>query len=574
MSTFYGAGASRLAVLLVALVFSGAAPAGVNVLTERYDNARTGADLGETILTPTTVAPGAFGKLWSYTVIGSVYAQPLYIEGLQMPGLGVHNVLFVATMNDVVYAFDADSSTLLWSVDLTSEEPGAIPLPVSSITGSSTGNIDGNVGIESTPVIDFTTNTLYLVARTLENEPFSCTQCIAAQRLHALDIMSGAEKFGGPVLIAGSVAGTGDGGSTVGFNPQTENQRSSLALTNGQVYIAWASHEDLGTWHGWIMSYNAATLAQTSIFCTTPNTTGGGVWMSGRAPAVDANGNVYYMVGNAHNSNGYDGSSDFGESMLKFSPSGIASPVDWFTPSDWVVLDDNDRDYGASGPLLIPGSSLVTGAGKDSNFYVMSTASLGHEQAGNGQIVQTLANNGGEVESGPVFWAHNGGLGPVMYDWSNGGDYLKGYSFTGSGFVTTPVSMSSFAAQGGNLGAVLTVSGNSYNSGTGIVWASMPQAGGNSDNAGSANAGVLRAFNADNLSQELWESDSVSTDAPGIWPKFSPPTVANGRVYMASIPADGVSSTTISVYGLFNGFYPTAAALSVLSATDAVVLIP
>lgn len=577
MGTFYRGVALHSFALFVALVFSGAASAGVNVLTERYDNARTGADLGETMLTPATVAPGAFGKLWSYTVSGSVYAQPLYVQGLVIPGAGVHNVLFVATMNDVVYAFDADSNAVLWSHDLTTEELNAIPVPMTSITGSSTGNINGNVGIEGTPVIDFTTNTLYVVARTLEGKQSACTRCcthcVFAQRLHALDIMTGAEKLGGPVLITGAVAGTGDGGSTVDFNSLMENQRSSLALANGQVYIAWSSHEDLLPWHGWVMSYNATTLAQTGIFCTSPNTTGGGIWMSGRAPAVDAGGNVYYMVGNSNNGDGYDGTRDFSESMLKFSPSGIASPADWFTPSNWLTLDGHDRDYGASGPMLIPGSSLVTGAGKDSNFYVMNTASLGHEEAGNGQIVQTLVDNGGEVESGPVFWAQSGGLGPVMYDWSNGNDYLKGYSFTGSGFVTTPVTTSSFPSGGSNLGAVLTVSANAYNSGSGIVWASMPKVGGNSDNAGSGNAGVLRAFNASNLSQELWESDSVSTDSMGIWPKFAPPTVANGRVYMASIPADGVSSAAISVYGLFNAFYPTAAGMAVLPATDAVLLI-
>ena len=228
-----------------------------------------------------------FGKVWSYTVSGSVFAQPLYISNVTVPGQGTHNVVYVVTMNDVVYAFDADSSsqTPLWSLDLTSQNPDSSPVPISDVLGKSGFNIVGNVGIESTPYIDATTNTMYLVARTKENGQYF-------QRLHALDITSGAEKFGGPVVIQGSVVGNGSSSVnlTVSFNPLTANQRASLAMANGQIFIAWGSHEDQDPWHGWVMAYSASTLKMTGIFCVTPNGDQGAIWMSGRAPVVDSNG--------------------------------------------------------------------------------------------------------------------------------------------------------------------------------------------------------------------------------------------------------------------------------------------
>ena len=278
MPSHYCRTARGLMALLLAAPYIGVASAGGSVLTERYDNSRTGANLNETMLSPSSVSPSTFGKLWSYTVSGSVQAQPLYVANLYMPGYGVRNVLYVVTMNDMVYAFDADSSsnTPLWSDNLPAVTI-ASPVPIAQIIGvesASTENIVGNVGIESTPVIDMSTHTMYLVTRTMELG-LGCENCVAEQKLHALDITTGQEKFGGPVVISGSVPGTGDGASTDIFNELNANQRSGLALANGQIYISWASHEDkvafLPAWHGWIMSYNASTLQQTGIFCTTPN---------------------------------------------------------------------------------------------------------------------------------------------------------------------------------------------------------------------------------------------------------------------------------------------------------------
>lgn len=521
----------------------------VNVPTERYDNARTGANLLETTLTTSNVSVNTFGKLWSYTVSGSVQAQPLYLQNISINGVAC-NVLFIATMNDVVYAFNADSSsnTPLWTVDLTTRSAaGTTPVPIVDIVQSNTLNVVGNVGIESTPVIDTTTNTMYLVARTKESGQYF-------QRLHALDITTGAEKFGGPTVISGSVKGNGtaNSGGVLTFNSLIENQRSGLALANGQILIAWASHEDLNPYHGWVMSYSATTLQQTGIFCTTPNGSMGGVWMSGRAPAVDAAGNVYYITGNGT----WDGSTNFSEAILKFSTASGLALTDWFTPNNYAALTNADEDLGSSGPILIPGTDLLVGGGKQSAFYLMHTGSLGHENGTNGQIVQTLSSSG-ETHAGPVYWNRGSGVGPWLYNWSNQSQPLVAYHFNGTTFDKTAVSTGSVIGAAGQSGGVLTLSANGGTAGTGIVWASIPASG---DGDHGVLPGVLRAFNADNLTTELWNSNQNATrDALGNWPKYSAPLVVNGRVYQASFPADGVSNGAVSVYGLLNPNFTVSA---------------
>jgi len=531
----------------------------INITTERYDNGRTGANLNEITLTTSNVNVSQFGKLYSYSVSGSVQAQPLYVPNLTLPGLGAHNVLFVVTMNDVVYALDADSNAtnggILWSVNLTNSTAGVTPIPIADIVNANNLNIVGNVGIESTPVIDLTTNTMYLVARTKE---VSGTNINYVARLHALDITTGAEKFGGPVVIQGSVPGTGQGssGGTLTFDPKIHNQRSSLALANGLVVFSWASHEDDWSWHGWLFAYNAQTLQQASVFCSTPNGQNGGMWMSGRAPVVDSSGNLYYATGNGD----WDGSTSFGDSVIKLgTTSGTLSFLDYFTPDNYATLQSTDQDLGSSGPLLIPGTNLIAHAGKDSTLYLMNTLSLGHEQSGNNQVVQHFLIGPSEVHSGPVFWNRTTGAGPTLYIWPNNGT-LDAYQFTGSGFNATPISQSTIVAPSGSSGGVLTVSANGSNPGTGIVWASMPIT---DDGDHGVHAGVLRAFDANNLTTELWDSQMNATrDALGLWPKYSPPTVNNGKVYMASFPSDGVSATAISVYGLLPNFSISASPAS------------
>ena len=531
-----------LSVILFSCILTpGVVRAQQNIFTERYDNSRTGAYLNETRLNASNVNVNTFGKVWTWSVDGSIYAQPLYLPNVAVPGKGSHNVVYVVTMNDKVYAFDADTganSNPLWMDDFTNPSAGITPIPIADITGADLGNITGNVGIESTPVIDPNTNTMYLVARTKENGNY-------VQTLHALDVTSGAEKFGGPAVIHGSVPGSGNAssGGTLTFDPKIHNQRSSLALANGMIIIAWSAHEDLGAYHGWIMAYNAQTLHQTGIFCSTPDGGQGGIWQAGRAPVVDASSNIFYMTGNGD----WDGIRNFGESFLKLNTTSGFALTDWFTVYNWEYLNSVDRDLGSSGPILIPGTDLLFGGGKQSMFYLMHTANMGHEQTGDGQIVQVLNNNSPPGTSGffggPVFWNRTTGSGPTMYIWAND-DFLKAYHFNGTNFDSTPILQNIFQAVSGSSGGVLTLSANGNTPGTGILWSSMPLSQ-NGDHG--AVAGVLRAFDADDLSHELWNSvQSQSRDDMGLWPKFSPPTVMNGKVYMGSF------SNQLSVYGFLS----------------------
>jgi hypothetical protein len=531
-------------VLLFLTILTTRAQAQVNVLTERYDNGRTGANLNETILNTSNVNVNQFGKVYSYTVDGSVFGQPLYVGALNIPNLGVHNVLYVVTMDDVVYAFDADSNTgstggLLWSVDYKNLAAGVTSIPITDIVGSNSLNIVGTVGIESTPVIDLSSHTMYLVARTKEVSG-GTTNYVA--RLHAVDITTGAEKFGGPTVIQGSVPGVGNGstGGTLTFDPFFQNQRSSLALANGSVVFSWASHEDDYAWHGWVMAYSAQTLQQTSILCFTPNGTGGGSWMAGRGPAVDTTGNVYYMTGNGD----YDGANDFSDSIVKLSTtSGVLARTDYFTPYDYAQLQAADEDLGSSGPMLVPGTDLIIGGGKESVLYLMHTGNMGHEQPGNSQIVQSIPSgtNGFFTSGGPSFWNRTSGAGPTMYIWADG-SLGQAFLFNGTTFDTKAISASTISgASGYGTGAVLTITANGSTPGTGIVWASLP-----TQTAGHGTSpGTLHALDANDLTHNLWDTtQDDARDDPGTWAKFVPPTVVNGKVYLASF------SNTVNVYGL------------------------
>lgn len=526
-------------LFLLAFAASASIPGQVSVLTNRNDNARTGANLNETQLTTSNVNASLFGKLFSQTVDGSIYGQPLYASGVAVSGKGAHNVVYVVTMNDKVYAFDADNNTganasPLWSLDVATPY-GGTPVPIGNLTnGYTTGNIIGNVGIESTPVIDPVTNTMYLLARTQEGASY-------VQRLHALDITSGAEKFGGPVVIAASVPGTGAGsvGGVVAFDPLRHNQRVALALANGLVIVAWASHEDIAPYHGWIMAYNASTLQQVSVFNSTPNGSDGGIWHAGQGPAIDASGNVYMNTGNGT----WDGATNFGDSMLKMGTSGTLTLTDWFTPDDQATLNSKDWDLGSSGLLLIPGTNLLAGGGKEGKLYLINSANLGHEQSGNGQIAQVFQASPtagvNEIKTGLTYW-NSPNHGPLLYLWADG-DNLRVYHFNGSTIDTTPIVTGSIRAPG-SPGGMLSISANGSAAGTGILWASTAVSQ-NGDHG--VVSGVLRAFDASNPATELWDSQQNSTrDGLGNLGKFVPPTIANGKVYMATF------SNSLIVYGL------------------------
>ncbi|MEP6919247.1 MAG: hypothetical protein ABJC89_26630, partial [Acidobacteriota bacterium] len=344
----------------------------VNISTNRYDPQRTGANLSETTLTATNVNASQFGKLYSYPVDGAVYAQPLYMAGITVKGIP-RNVLFVATMNDKLYAFDADSSSPspLWMRDFTSP-PSVTAIPITDIAGPNL-NVIGNVGIQSTPVIDDVAGTIYLVVRTKESGAY-------VQRLHALDITTGLPRQGSPVTITGSVAGTapdstvGPNGRIVTFDPKMNAQRAGLALTNGVVLIAWGSHEDLPPYHGWVMGYDSSSLARVGVFCVTPDVYAGGIWQGGRAPTIDAAGNAYYATGNGL----WDGTRHFGDSLLKFSVSRSGlTLLDYFTPGNQAALNAADDDLSGSGFTMLPGTNLLLGGGKQGVLYLLRSDNLG-----------------------------------------------------------------------------------------------------------------------------------------------------------------------------------------------------
>jgi len=519
-----------------------ATPAPVNVLSNRYGGNRTGANLNEVKLNTTNVNSTEFGQLFSLPVNGSIYAQPLYVSGVSIPGKGVHNVVYVCTMEDMVYAFDGDSNTgenatPLWTLNLTNP-PSVVAPTWQQITGEPHGNVTGTVGIMSTPVINLPTNTMYLVARTIEKGVF-------VYRLHAVNITTGADKPSAP--ITASVPGTGvdSVNGVVTFNAKRELQRPSLALANGLVMIAWSSQEDLGNYHGWVMAYRTDTLAQEGVFCTTPNGNQGGIWQSGRAPVVDAANNVYYLVGNGD----WDGVTAFSQSALKFSTTGRTMTfVDWFTPDDANTLSDTDTDVGSSGLTMLPGTDLMVGGGKQGVFYLLNSTDLGHEQTGNGQIPQVLnVTEGKKIKGGPVFW-QSPTLGPLVYAWDEYA-YLKAYHFNGTTFDTKPVMIGTIIASYGSPGAILSLSANGSAAKSAILWVSMPI----SQSAdGAVVPGIVRAFNAQNLT-ELWNSEQdPARDSVGTFAKFVPPMVANGKLYMATF------NNALVVYGLL----PTTPAAS------------
>jgi hypothetical protein len=519
----------------------------VNVLTQRYDNGRTGANLNETTLTSATVASN-FGKLYSRTVDGLIYAQPLYVSNVSIQGQGVHNVVYVETMNDSAYAFDGDSNTgsnaaPLWSVSFVNPSLGITAVPATDL--STGGNVTGNVGIESTPVIDLPSNTIFLVVRTKENGAY-------LQRLHALDIASGAERPNSPVVISGSVAGTGQGsvGNLLTFDPKIHNQRSSLAIANNSVLIAWASHGDQNSYHGWVMTYSITSLQQTGIVCTTPNGLQGGIWMSGWAPAIDSAGYIYYSVGNGT----WDGKRNFSESVIKLSAVERLAITDFFTPYDWFYLNQRDFDLGSTGVMLLPGSTVIVATGKEAVLYLANTAKLGYETGTNSQILQsfdmttlnTLALNTG----GPIYW--NRASGTSMLYIQPGGDNVRGFSVIpnggGTGVPTLDTAVADIQASPGYApvdgGGALSLSGDPAGVGA-IVWSSTTKVGQPALNGVAP--GILHAYNASHGLAELWNSETNSArDSVGNWAKFVPPVVANGRVYMATF------SNQLLVYGILN----------------------
>jgi hypothetical protein len=503
-----------------------------NVLTYHNDLARTGQNLTETDLTPTNVASDTFGKLTTYAVDGQIYAEPLYVSNLTIPGQGTHNVVFVATEHDSVYAFDANGGGTLWHDSFINPAAGVNVVLSSDV---SCGQISPELGITATPVIDLTTNTLYVEAMTKE---VSGTSTTYHQRLHALELATGAEKSGGPVDIQASVPGTGDGGSTVNFIPKNYKDRDGLVLLNGVVYTSFASHCDITPAHGWVIGYDAQTLAQTSVFCTSPNGQLDTIWGGSGSLAVDADGNLYFETGNGTNTSPSLG--NYGEAFLKIATNGGLSVADYFIPANFQSLDSSDRDIGSGAPIVLPDQPgahphLLVGAGKDGRIFLMDRDNMGGlntPSTAMDLIVQELPNNtlsGGSWDTPAYF---DGGAAGRWIIYGGNSDRVKAFSLTNGLLSTSPTSQSPTVLSG-NYGATPIISANGTTNG--IVWAL--------ENAGTH--AVLHAYDATNLGSELYNSNQAGTrDQLGAGVKFATPTVADGKVF---VPL----ANSLTIFGLF-----------------------
>ena len=513
---------ARSAALLLLMMAFPALYAQVSVVTAQNDNARTSANLSESTLTTSNVNVNQFGKIFSRSVDGFIYAQPLYVPNLSIAG-GVHNVVFVATMNDTVYAFDADNpstSTPLWQTSLGTP----VPATATYLPNDQTGGLAAQSGILSTPVIDPSSGTLYAVALVLQGQT-------PVYQLHALNLLTGAEKAGSPVVIQGSLAGTGADsvGGVITFVASQHLQRTGLLLSNGELYFGFASYSDIDPYHGWIFGYNATTLVQTAIQNLTPGGEGG-VWQSGGGLSADANGFVSVCTGNGT----WDGVTNFGESCVKLDPS--LAVVDYFTPYNYAPYSAADQDLGSGRPMLIPGTNYLIAGGKQNLSYVLNRSNLGHISVGDANIVQRVFSDG-KIFSGMAYW--NSPTSPTLYIWSSS-DSLKAYRLTGGLFDSSPDSTSTAQAP---YGSALSVSSNAGTAGSGIVWATTPS----SSPGSSAVPGTVHAFNASDVSVELWNSDQNSgRDALGNFAKFASPTVANGKVYVPTF------SNQLVVYGILS----------------------
>jgi uncharacterized protein (TIGR03437 family) len=533
-------------ILLLALMVgsAGAVRAQVDVLTANYDNNRTNANLNEGILNTNNVNPTQFGKLWAYPVDGQVYAQPLYVHALTIPGKGTLNVLYVATLHNSVYAFDADAASgaaPLWQVNLGSTvDPASFSIP----GAAPYTDILNEIGILSTPVIDRAGNTIYVVNETLAGGS-------DAFFLHALDLTTGSEKLNGPVQIQATVAGSGWGGTGDAANGELpllaadHIQRPGLLLANGSIYAGFGSHGDDPPWHGWIVAYNAADLPQqTAVFNTTPSTAGSAIWQGGRGLAADTDGSVYCSTGNGN----YDGVMSWGETVLRLTPT--LSIADWFTPAEYAAWTDDDSDFGSNGPILVPGTNLLIAGGKAGLVALIDRTDMGHEGLDTDALQVFQAVPTGEYAIfNAALW--NRPEGPVLYIWGFQ-DALREFQMQNGIFNTSALAVNS-SVQNALPFSGMTVSSNAFVPESGIFWATSVT----SETLPAS--GALHAFNATNVSRELWNSDMQgSRDTLGSFTKFANPTVVGGKVY---VPTD---SNQVTVYGLL----PVPGVTAVVSAAS------
>ena len=520
-------------------------PWSASVFTQHNDNTRAGINDHEKILTTANVNTKQFGKLFTLSVDDEVYSQPLVFSNLPI-GTGKNNVVFIATVNNSIYAFDGNNGNLYWKKNFTVS--GMRPPKAADMTTDTNipyPDFNQNIGIVGTPVIDSVSQTIYFVARSTNGTDFY-------QYLHAVNIINGTEMPGSPVVIVARVPGTGDGSfnNIVSFDPLRNNQRQGLTLVKGVVYVTYASHADWGPYHGWILGYNAMTLQQLIVYNVTPDGENGGIWESGMGMAADAQGNLYVTTGNG--TVGLSGGADVnnpspdptdlsnrGESALKLTPSGSTLKVSsYFTPVNYVEMNIYDFDYGVMGAFLIPNSSYYFTGSKDGNLYLLNKDNMGGYSSSTNQVQQSLPVQG-ILLCQPSYY--KGANNEFVYVWSDN-DQLRALPFDrGSNTFSGAQIISDASVSTGKLGAELSVSSNGLVDGTGILWAAYAIGPNTGSGSGS---GTLSAYDANDITKELWNTRQNANDNPGNFAKFSAPTVANGHVYLATF------SSQVVVYGL------------------------
>jgi IPT/TIG domain len=491
-----------------------------DVVTWHHDNSRSGLYPNETILTPANVNSTNFGKLGEVAVDGQVDGQILYLNQVVIPGVGTKNVLYVATENDSVYALDADSIsgstvTVLWK---TSVLPAG---ETAAGSGLPCGNINPN-GITATPVIDRGRNAMYVVAMS-ENSSKKFFH-----RIHALDLTTGTELFGGPTTVAPTFPNqTG----TVTFDPSVQHDRAALLESGNIIYSVWSGFfGDCGTYYAWVVGYNADTLAQTLVLNLTPNQRGGGMWMGGGGPAADSSGNIYTITGNGFSTTSGPTSADYPNSFLQLSPSNPLTVADFFAPDNTINEDNGDVDFGSAAPLLLPDLAdncgtthhLAVGAGKDGNMYVVNRDNMGHYSSANNNIYQQIQVSNNENFSTPIYFNNTVYLCPSS-------QALKSFPITNALLATTPATQSVHTFGGNGAVASISSSGNTH----GIIWA-------------LDSGGILFAYDATNLATELYDSNQASGGRDhfaNLGGHFITPMVSNGKVYFGT-------GTTVVVFGV------------------------
>jgi hypothetical protein len=490
----------------------------VSVLTWHNDNARTGQNLAETILTPTNVNSTNFGKKCSHSVDGQVYAQPLYVPGVSIAG-GTHNVLYVATEHDSVYAFDADclSASALWHTSFLGIGITTMPCTKKGQPQCDMTILAPERGVTATPVIDTSRNTIFVGAQTVENGVYT-------QKLHALSLQTGAENSGSPVVITANAPSN----PATALNPQEALQRSALLLQNGVVYVPIGSNDST---NGWLIGYNETSVAQQSVYCVTPNGSLGAIWMGGGGPAVDTGGDIFFSTGNG-TFDANTGGSDYSMSLVKLATNG-AAVLDYFTPSNEAHLSSRDLDRASGGVVLLPDQPgnfphEAVLAFKTGEILLLNRDNLGQFNSGN--AIQDIQFNKSGYWSTAAYWNGNVyllGVGGPLTQWTmNNGLLPAAPTHTGPTSYTYP-------------GATPSISANGTTNA--VVWAietkGQVQGGG---------AAVLHAYDATNVATELYNSNQAGTrDVPGASVKFSVPTIANGKVYIGT-------QTDVDVYGLLH----------------------